>query len=77
MLDARAHIGRKLDAPGRAVARDYFRQARFVNRDAAAVQQIDLALIDIQAKHVVTEFCQTGPGDQTDVAGSNNRYFHN
>jgi hypothetical protein len=65
-----------MQAAGGAVARDDFFQARFVDGDAAAVQQVDLALVDVEAEHIVAEFRQAGAGDEADIAGADNRNLH-
>ncbi len=74
--DARFHIGGKRDAPGRAGARDDFLQARLVDRNPAVVQDLDLAGIDVEAKHVVPDFREARAGDETDVAGADDGDFH-
>ena len=69
-------IGRKLQAASGAVACHDLFQARFVNRDAAVVQDVDLVLVDVETEHVVAEFRQAGAGDQAYVTGADNGNFH-
>src|SRR5690606_23984470 len=52
------------------------RQSRFVNRNDALVQTIDLGLVDIDTDYVMTDLGQTGPSDETDIACTENRDAH-
>ncbi len=38
-------------------------QARFVDRHAAVIEDVDLACIDVQAQHVVANFSEARAGD--------------
>ena len=51
-------------------------QARLVDRHFAAPQPRDLAVVDVDAGDVVAAFGEAGAGDQADIAGSNDRDFH-
>ncbi len=74
--DARLDIGREAQAPCRAVARDDVQQPRFVNRHPAVVQDVDLALIDVETEDVVTDLREAGARDETDIAGADDGDFH-
>src|SRR3546814_6092115 len=58
------------------VGLDHRLQARFVDRDDAVVQAVDLGLVDVHAHHLVADFGQAGSGDESDVAGSEDRNAH-
>jgi hypothetical protein len=49
---------------------------RLVDRDLAALQQLDLALVDVEAQHVVADVGEAGAGDEADVAGSDDADLH-
>ncbi len=53
-----------------------FRKPRFVNRQFTAIEPVDFRLIDIDANDVVAAIRQTGAGDETDIARSHDRNFH-
>jgi hypothetical protein len=40
------------------------------------LQRVDFALVVIDADYVVTYFGETGPGDETDIAGANDAEIH-
>jgi hypothetical protein len=46
------------------------RAARFVDRDAALVEDADLGRVEVEAEHVVADVGQAGAGDEADVAGA-------
>jgi hypothetical protein len=69
-------VGRELQRPAAALRLHHLLQTRLMDRDAAAVEDLDLAFVDIQAQHVVAHFRQAGAGDQADVAGANDGDFH-
>jgi len=69
-------VGGKAQTPGGAVTPDELFQARFVDRDAAAVEQRDFTCVDIEAEHLIAELCQASSGHQAHVAGADNRRFH-
>src|SRR3546814_16822589 len=58
------------------VGLDHRLQARLVERDDAVVQAVDLGLVDVHAHHLVADFGQAGSGDESDVAGSEDRNAH-
>ena len=60
---AGSHVGRKLDAAGRAVTLDQLLQSRFVDGHAAGVEQVDLLLVDVETEHIVAQLRQTCAGD--------------
>ena len=47
-----------------------------MDRDAALVQDLDLARVDVEAQHVVADFGEAGAGDEADVAGADHRDLH-
>ena len=51
-------------------------EPRFEDRRLALAQQVDLALIDVDAKHVVAGFREAGARDQTNVPGSKDGQTH-
>ncbi len=69
-------VGGEAQPPGGGVARDHGVEAGLVDRDAAGVEQVDLAAVDVEAQDVVADLGETGAGDQTDVARSDHRDFH-
>jgi hypothetical protein len=74
--DRGGDVGRELQPARRAVARDDLVQPRLVDRDAALVEDADLARVDVQADHVVAHFGEAGAGDEADVAGADDGDFH-
>ena len=58
------------------LSRDHLGEARLVDRDLAAVEPVDLGLVDVDAGHVVAAVGEAGAGDQADVAGANDCDFH-
>ena len=61
---------------GLDVVLDQLGQARLVDRNLAAVERVDLRLVDIDAGDVVAAVGEAGAGDQADVAGANDCNFH-
>jgi hypothetical protein len=51
-------ISREAQTPSSDITRNNFIETWFVNWDAATIQNIDLALIHIQTKYIVTDFSQ-------------------
>jgi hypothetical protein len=72
----RVDVGGKAQATRRFVAADHRLQAGFVNGNAAVVENVDLALIEIETEHVVADFGKAGSGDQADIAGTDDGDFH-
>ena len=66
----------EMQATGGDITADHVLQTRFVDRDAAFFEDTDFLGIDVQTEDVVADFRQTGATDQTDVAGTDNGYFH-
>ena len=66
----------KLQAAGGHIPAHHRFEARFVDRHAAAVEDRDLARIDIEAQHVVADLRETGAGDEADVTGPDHRDLH-
>ena len=62
MSYGRTDIGRKRQPTGIDVALYDLLQPRLVDRDSAALQQLDLGRIDIQAQHVVAQVRQARAG---------------
>src|SRR3546814_3029605 len=58
------------------VGLDHRFQARLVDRDDAVVKAVHLGLVDVHAHHLVADFGQAGSGDESDVAGSEDRNAH-
>src|SRR3546814_13751731 len=58
------------------VVLDHRCQARLVDRDDAVVKAVHLGLVDVHAHHLVADFGQAGSGDESDVAGSEDRNAH-
>ncbi len=61
---------------GSGVALDERFEPRLVNRNFAAFEQGDFCGIDVEAHHVVAEFGETCAGNEPDVAGADDGYFH-
>ena len=62
---------------GLDVALDQLGQPRLVDRDLAAVEGVDLLLVDVDAGHVVAALGEAGAGDQADVTGADHGDLHN
>src|SRR5690606_40479667 len=58
------------------VSANKLRQTRFVDRNLAALQPGDLGSILVDAHHVVAEVSKTDAGNETYIAGTNNRNLH-
>jgi len=69
-------VGGELQPAIGGIALDHLFQTRLMDRDAAAVEDLDLALVDIETEHVVAHFRQASAGDQADLAGADNGDFH-
>jgi hypothetical protein len=57
------------------IALDHLFQTGLMDRDAAVVEDLALALVHIQTERVVAHFRQASAGDQTNLAGDNNGDF--
>ena len=76
MRDAFLDVGRELEPTGFGPALDHRLESGLVDRHLAALQPLDLGLIDVDAQHVVARVRETRTRDETHVAGSENRYPH-
>src|ERR1019366_9880700 len=63
-------IGSEGQTPGFVVAVDHFLQPRLVDRNAAAVEDLDLARLEVEAQHVVADVRHASAADQSHVSGS-------
>src|SRR6267142_460902 len=69
-------VGGETQAPSRDVALDHLCEPRLVDRNAARLELADLRLVEIQAKHVVTDLSEAGARHQADVACSHHCELH-
>ena len=69
-------VGREVQAARGDVALDHRLEPGLVDRNAAGVQHVDLARVDVEAQHVVADLGEAGAGDQADVAGPDHRDLH-
>jgi hypothetical protein len=69
-------IGAEEQAPGLDVLGDQQVEARFVDRDTARVQALDLRRILVDAGHGVPEVGETGAADQAHIARPDHRHMH-
>ena len=76
MLDAFRGVGREVEAPGREVALQQLVEAGLVDRRLAALEHLDLALVDVDAQDVVADLGEARAGDQADVAGTEDGETH-
>ena len=76
VFHTRRHVGSEAQATRSHVAFHHIFQARLVNGDTATLEKCDLALVHVQAQHVVANFRQAGACHETDVAGANNTDVH-
>jgi len=67
MADTVFRVRREHQAPGIDIAFDHRIETRFVDRNHAASQQIDLARVNIDADDVITGIRETGARDEADV----------
>ena len=67
VLHAFGRVGRELDAAGREVLLDQRIETRLVDRRLAALEPLDLALVDVDAQHVVAGLGKARAGDQAHV----------
>ena len=75
-LDGFLNIGREMQTPTGNVASHNLIQARLVDRNAAILEDADFFRIEIQAKHVVAHFSETGAGYQTHITRTDHGDFH-
>ena len=74
--DRGVDVGGEAQPAGRDVAPDHFRQPGLVDRHAAAVEQVDLGGVDIEAEHVVADLGQAGAADQAHITGTDDGDVH-
>ena len=74
--DALGDVGRERQAPLGGVVRDQLVEARFVDRDLAAIEAVDLGLVEIAADDVVAHVRKAGPRHQPDVPRTNDTDLH-
>jgi hypothetical protein len=60
----------------RLVVKDQFAQARLIDRDATLAQTRHLALVNLDADHLVAEIGETSPRDKPDIAGADHHDAH-
>jgi hypothetical protein len=58
------------------ITNEQFFKAGFIDGDLAIAQFVDLPLVDIHTDHIIARFCKTGTGDQANISGTNDSYFH-
>ena len=68
VVDGRGCIGGELQTPGRGVAFQHRLETGFVDGYFAAIQRIDLGLVDVHTDDLITHFGKAGAGDQSDVS---------
>ena len=68
--------GCKLQSAGSRIAFYQFFQAGLVDRNAAIIQQINFAHINVKARHIVAAFSEARAGHQTHIASTNHRDLH-
>ena len=76
LIEARAQIGREVEASGFDVAAHEFAQSGFVDGNFAGEQPFDFLAVDIDACNVDACFSKAGSGDEPDVTGSNDGDIH-
>jgi hypothetical protein len=69
-------ICRKAQPASLDVGGDQIGQARFVNRDGAPLQRFNLGRVLVDADDLMTEISEAGPGNKTNVAGTDHCYAH-
>jgi hypothetical protein len=75
--DRRLDVGRELKAASGNIALNDLEEPGLVNRQATGLKHPDLFSIQVQTQDVVAHFGKAGTGDETDVARSDDRHFHN
>src|SRR5258708_3317030 len=69
-------IGGEREAPGCHVVAHHLLQARLEDRDLAIPQHADLALVHVEAQHVVADVGEAGAGDEPDISGADDAHLH-
>ena len=75
VIDAFLDAGAKGKATDGNITVDYLVETRLVNWYFPAYKCFDFNFIIINADDLVATFAQTGPGDQSNIAGSDNCNF--
>src|SRR5260364_299663 len=76
MSNARGEIGCEADPSRLKITRNQRFQTGFVNRQAAVVEQLDLACIYIYAEHLIAAFREACTGHQAYITSADDRDFH-
>ena len=76
VLDSFGKRRREAEASGLHIAFDQRIEPRFVDRHDSVVQAVDLALILVDADHVVAEIGEASARDEADIARANHCDFH-
>src|SRR5262249_190463 len=74
--DGLLEVGGEAHAPFGHVAADDLVQAGLVDGNLAAVERLDLALVDVTADDVVPEIAQAPAGHEADIAGADHCDVH-
>ena len=77
IIRRRRQIDREPQPSAVHVASDQFGQTRLVDRDMAAVEDVDFLPVTIDTGHIVAGLGQASAGDQSHVSGSDDGDFHN
>ena len=75
-LDRVSHVGRECQPALALVAHHDRLETRLVDRELVGLEVTDLAGIDVGANDVVPRLGETGPYDQTDIAGADDGDLH-
>ena len=75
-MDGGSEIGRKVEPPGPGVLFNQGVETGFVDRNLADEQLGNLVLVVVDAGDVDAEVSKTGPGDQSDIAGTDDADVH-
>src|SRR5215217_6207662 len=73
---ARRDVRGEGEPPAGDVALDEAVETRLEDRHRAGFERVDLALVLVDAGHVVSEVRQAGSRDETDIAGADYRNAH-
>ena len=69
-IDRLLDIGRESQAASSNILAHHGLQTRLIDGDAALIEDTYFVRIQVQAKHVVADICQTGAGNKSDIAGT-------
>ena len=58
------------------IAIDHWLQTRLVDWHAARFERCDLALVEVEAQHVMADLGEARPSDEPDIARSDHGDFH-